>query len=43
MKIYYGTGTIWGECYDAAVKPRQDAEKIWSRNFNQFFYVSIQR
>lgn len=37
MKIYYGAGTIWGECYDAAVKPSRDAEKIWSRNFNQFF------
>lgn len=37
MKIYYGAGTTWGECYDAAVKPRQDTEKIWSRNFNKFF------
>lgn len=36
MKIYYGAGTTWGECYDAAVKPRQDTEKIWSRNFNPF-------
>lgn len=37
MKIYYGTGTIWGECYDASVKPRKDTEKIWSRNFDPFF------
>ena len=37
MKIYYGTGTIWGECYDAAVKSREDTDKIWSRNFHPFF------
>ena len=37
MKIYYGTGTIWGECYDATVKPREDTDKIWSRNFDPFF------